>query len=152
MIAGKQRFHDEKDEILRVGLEVSRQIHVDDTGARHQGKNGYRTHIGNEMFAWFASATSKSRINFLELLRAGNKDYVITDESREYMAAQKLPQAILHRLENLARTRFEDLCAMGRRLARMANYRRAAPAHHHRGGVDRQRARARVQQGVGDHQ
>jgi len=62
---GKQRFHHEKDEILRVGLEISDYINVDDTGARHQGKNGYCTHIGNEMFAWFDSSNSKSRLNFL---------------------------------------------------------------------------------------
>ena len=37
---GKQRFHDEKDAILRVGLQVSGHVHVDDTGARHEGKNG----------------------------------------------------------------------------------------------------------------
>ena len=69
---GKERYHAEKDEILRAGLEVSRYIHVDDTGARHQGRNGYCTHIGNELFAWFASTQSKSRTNFLELLRAGH--------------------------------------------------------------------------------
>jgi hypothetical protein len=33
---GKDSFHSEKDEILRVGLEVSGHINVDDTGARHQ--------------------------------------------------------------------------------------------------------------------
>jgi len=37
---GKEKFHQEKDEILRVGLQVSRHINVDDTGARHQGQNG----------------------------------------------------------------------------------------------------------------
>ncbi|MEW6352477.1 MAG: hypothetical protein AB1646_25795, partial [Thermodesulfobacteriota bacterium] len=42
-----------QDEILRVGLEISDYINVDDTGARHKGKNGYCTHIGNELFAWF---------------------------------------------------------------------------------------------------
>ena len=36
-----QRFHEEKDEILRVGLKVSGHVNVDDTGARHQGRNGY---------------------------------------------------------------------------------------------------------------
>jgi len=30
---GKETFHAEKDEILRVGLRVSQHIHVDDTGA-----------------------------------------------------------------------------------------------------------------------
>ncbi len=94
----KEKFHEEKDEILRVGLRVSQHIHVDDTGARHQGKNGYCTHIGNEWFAWFESTESKSRINFLELLRAGQTNYVLSDEALEYMAAQKLPQKPLTKL------------------------------------------------------
>jgi hypothetical protein len=94
----KDRFHAEKDEILRVGLEVSPYIHVDDTGARHDGKNGYCTHIGNELFAWFQSTGSKSRINFLELLRAGHVDYVVNEEALVYMEAQKLPKGPLARL------------------------------------------------------
>ena len=68
--ADKETFHKEKDELLIAGLEVSRAITVDDSGARHQGKNGYVTQIGNDLFAWFASTGSKSRINFLELLHA----------------------------------------------------------------------------------
>lgn len=95
---GKERFHREKDEILRVGLRVSGHIHVDDTGARHQGKNGYCTHIGNEWFAWFESTESKSRINFLKLLRSGHTDYVIDDAALQYMAGQKLPQLVAARL------------------------------------------------------
>lgn len=96
---GKEKFHREKDEILRVGLRVSRHIHVDDTGARHQGKNGYCTHIGNEWFAWFESTDSKSRINFLELLRSGHTDFVLNDVALEYMVGQKLPQSLLARLK-----------------------------------------------------
>lgn len=79
IIENKERYHAEKDEILRVGLKVSKHINVDDTGARHQGKNGYCTHIGNDLFAWFQSTSSKSRINFLELLRAGRVDYILSD-------------------------------------------------------------------------
>ncbi len=99
---GKDRFHREKGEILRVGLRVSGHIHVDDTGARHQGKNGYCTHIGNAWFAWFESTNSKSRINFLELLRSGHTDYVLNDAALEYMAGQKLPKALLARLKSEA--------------------------------------------------
>jgi hypothetical protein len=47
---GKELFHAEKENLLRVGLELSTYVHVDDTGARHRGKNGYCTHIGNEQF------------------------------------------------------------------------------------------------------
>ena len=91
----KEGFHAEKEELLRVGLQESDYIHVDDTGARHQGKNGYCTHIGNELFAYFASTGSKSRINFLELLRAGRDGYVLSDEALAYMKAQKLPKGPL---------------------------------------------------------
>lgn len=85
-------FHEEKAQLLQVGLEVSSHINVDDTGARHQGKNGYCTHIGNEWFAWFSSTENKSRINFLELLQAGRPGYVVDEVAREYMRQQKLPQ------------------------------------------------------------
>lgn len=95
IIEDKNIFHTEKDEVLRVGLEVSDYVQVDDTGARHQGKNGYCTHIGNELFAWFSSTESKSRINFLELLRADGTEYVIDDLARRYMRQQRLPTAQL---------------------------------------------------------
>ena len=95
---GKDLFHEEKKEILRVGLEVSNYVNVDDTSARHQGKNGYCTHIGNKLFAWFESTESKSRINFLKLLRGANQDYVLTREALEYMDVLKLPQLHLERL------------------------------------------------------
>jgi len=95
---GKERFHAEKDAILRTGLEVSPYINVDDTGARHKGKNGYCTLIGNDTFAWFASTDSKSRINFLQLLRAGRTDYAINRDALDYMRVQKLPKKPLAQL------------------------------------------------------
>lgn len=94
----KAVFHAEKEAILRTGLAVSRYVNVDDTEARHQGKNGYCTHIGNEFFAWFASTESKSRVNFLHLLRAGHTDYVLNEVARDYMTRQKLPTAQLQLL------------------------------------------------------
>ena len=96
LIESKQDFHKEKDRILAVGLEVSNYINVDDTGARHNGKNGYCTHIGNESFSWFESTESKSRINFLKLLRAGHSDYLINIDAIAYMEANKLPKYVLN--------------------------------------------------------
>jgi hypothetical protein len=105
---GKEEIHAEKEEILRVGLEVSSYINVDDTGARHQGRNGYCTYIGNELFAWFESTESKSRMNFLKLLRAGHSDYVLNAEALSYMAANKLPKEPLAKLAALGEVRFEN--------------------------------------------
>ncbi len=96
-------FHAEKDELLRTGLSVSQYIHTDDTGARHKGKNGYCTHIGNDFFAWFSSTESKSRINFLNCLSQGKTTlYTLNTGAIEYMAQNKLPVAILAILENIS--------------------------------------------------
>ena len=97
---GQDEFHDEKNSILVAGLEVSRSITVDDSGARHQGKNGYVTQIGNERFAWFGSTGSKSRINFLELLHAGSLQYQFGDEAREYLQEQGLSVAVRQALQS----------------------------------------------------
>lgn len=86
-------FFAEKDQLLEVGLEVSSFITVDDSGARHQGRNGYVTQIGNDVFAWFSSTESKSRINFLQLLQAGEPVYCVTEEAGAYWREQGLAQA-----------------------------------------------------------
>lgn len=91
----KDDFHQEKDDILAVALGVSPYVNVDDTGARHQGKNGYCTHIGNEWFSWFESTDTKSRINFLRLLRAGRTDYVINSDAGAYWESHKLPRPVI---------------------------------------------------------
>ena len=97
---GLDVFHDEKDQLLQAGLSVSQYIHTDDTGARHDGKNGYCTHIGNELFAWFSSTESKSRINFLSCLGQGSDHfYVLNAGAFAYMEQQKLPPILLARLE-----------------------------------------------------
>jgi Transposase IS66 family len=95
---GKDRFHQEKAELLPAALAVSAYVQVDDTGARHQGHNGSCTHIGNEFFACFASTESKSRLNFLELLRQPHTDYVINETAVAYWKRQKLPAAVMDQL------------------------------------------------------
>ena len=94
----KDSFHDEKTEVLVAGLEVSSYVQVDDTGARHQGHNGFCTHIGNELFAYFESTDSKSRQNFLEVLRGPDTDYTINDAAVAYWQRQELAQAVIERL------------------------------------------------------
>jgi len=96
--ADKELFHDEKDAILVAGLQASRSITVDDSGARHQGKNGYVLHIGNEFFGWFGSTGSKSRINFLEQLHAGAITTQVNEEALAYMHAQGLSAALREQL------------------------------------------------------
>jgi hypothetical protein len=111
----KEPFHQEKDQLLPAGLEVSTYIQVDDTGARHQGRNGYCTHIGNDLFATFESTDSKSRLNFLEVLRRPHTDYVINEVAMAYWERQKLAVAVQERL-GLGPREFADPAAWDARL------------------------------------
>jgi hypothetical protein len=92
---GKDAFHREKDQLLPAALEVSPYVQVDDTGARHRGRNGFCTQIGNELFASFESTESKSRLNFLEILRRPHADYVIDDIAAGYWREQELAAAVI---------------------------------------------------------
>jgi len=81
---------------------------VGDTGARHKGSNGFCTQIGNDGFAWFGTTRSKSRLNFLELLRAGHRDYVINDEALAYMRERALARHVIDRLAEHPDKQFSD--------------------------------------------
>jgi len=95
LIAGQDGFLDEARDVLRAGLSSAKWITVDDTGARHKAKNGFCTQIGNTHFAWFGTTESKSRGNFLDLLRAGHEDYVINAEALAYMRQRALSGPVI---------------------------------------------------------
>ena len=99
LIENKESFHAEQNQILQVGLETAQYIHTDDTGTRHQGQNGYCTVIGNELFAHFSSTKSKSRENYLRILRGTAEDFVLNEYSRSYLEQQKLPACHLYKLK-----------------------------------------------------
>jgi hypothetical protein len=81
----KQEFHQEQKQVLAAGLETGKYVHTDDTGARHQGKNGYCTVIGSPIFAYFRTSQSKNRRNFLETLQGENTIYVLNEYARSYL-------------------------------------------------------------------
>jgi hypothetical protein len=91
-------FHQEKAAILTAGLAVSSYIGVDDTGARHQGHNGYGTALGNDLFAYFESTDSKSRLNFLTVLRGTSDGYAINDVTLAYWQRQELAADVVAQL------------------------------------------------------
>jgi hypothetical protein len=119
LIAGKQSFLDEARGVLRAGLTKAGWISVDDTGARHKGRQGFCTQIGNAFFTWFATTFSKSRLNFLELLRAGHGDYVVNQEALAYMRARALPGPLVASLSEHPDRVFADRAAWDAHLDRL---------------------------------
>jgi hypothetical protein len=99
LTAGQDAFRQEARDVLRAGLSSAAWITVDDTAARHKAANGFCTQIGNAHFAWFGTTQTKTRSNFLELLRAGHDDYVVNAEALSHMRRYALPGPVLARLE-----------------------------------------------------
>ena len=63
--------------------------HIDAVGGRpHQ-------QIGNDAFTWFGTRARKSRLNFLDLLRAGHGDDVINAAALAYMRTRSLAGPVL---------------------------------------------------------
>ena len=90
LVEDKESFHAEQSQVLQIGLETAKYVHTDDTGARHKGKNGFCTVIGNELFAHFSTTKSKSRENYLRILRGTTQDFVLNEYSRSYLKEQQL--------------------------------------------------------------
>jgi len=119
LIEGQDDFLTEARDTLRAGLSISPWITVDDTGARHKAKNGFCTQIGNADFAWFGTTYSKSRLNFLELLRAGHGDYVINAAALDYMRQRNLSGPVIDRLAEHSERSFADRAAWTAHLGRL---------------------------------
>lgn len=111
LIDSQDRFRAEALDVLRAGLGSAAWVTVDDTGARHKTQNGFCTQIGNDRFAWFATTGSKSRLNFLELLRAGHGDYVINAAALAYMKSRALSGTVIRQLAQHQTTHFADRVA-----------------------------------------
>jgi hypothetical protein len=119
LIDGKDSFVEEARDVLRAGLETAAWVTVDDTGARHKARNGVCTQIGNDHFAWFGTTGSKSRLNFLELLRAGHDDYVINAEALAYMRRRSLSSPVIRLLAEADDKQFADQAAWQAHLDRL---------------------------------
>ncbi|NLS17126.1 transposase [Rhizobium sp. P40RR-XXII] len=101
----------EDSAVLHAGLVSTPFITVDDTGARHIRRNAYTTQIGGERFSIFRTSFSKSRLNFLSILKAGHQDYILNEEAINWLRTQGAEQAIVEKLTTRSTTIFADQVA-----------------------------------------
>jgi Transposase IS66 family len=116
---GHDGFRDEARAVLEAGLTSAAWITGDDTGARHKAENGFCTQVGNEHFTWFGTTGSKSRRNFLDLLRAGHGDYVINAAALAYMRERALAAQVIDRLAEHPDRCFADQRAFNAHLEKL---------------------------------
>ncbi|MCJ9697538.1 transposase [Rhizobium sp. PRIMUS64] len=101
-------FHAEDAAVLHAGLVSAPFVTVDDTGARHANRNFHTTQIGGEHFTAFRTAPSKSRLNFLALLRGNYQDYVLNDAAFTFLQDRQVDPALLARLNTRQPRRFAN--------------------------------------------
>ncbi|MFL5189817.1 MAG: transposase [Microvirga sp.] len=106
LTADLEPFEQEDLAVLQAGLVSSPYITVDDTGARHARRPAVTTQIGGERFCVYRTSRSKSRLNFLSLLRGGCEDYVVNEATLDYLRAQRIEGAVIARLTKLQGTVF----------------------------------------------
>lgn len=78
-------FHQEKADILSAGLHSSIHQHIDDTGARVNGKNHYTQVLGNPFYTAYFTRPKKDRLTILELLSGGELVFHLNQDAFELM-------------------------------------------------------------------
>lgn len=117
---GQEGFLAEDRAVLQAGLASAAWISVDDTAARHDGRNATCTRIGDHRFASFATTPAKSRLNFLELLAGAAPAYVVNAAALAYMRARQLPGPFVARLAAHPERHFPDKAAWSAHLDALA--------------------------------
>ncbi|MDE2913432.1 MAG: hypothetical protein OXL68_10980 [Paracoccaceae bacterium] len=101
----------EAQEILKAGLASASWVAVDDTGARHGGRNGYCTAIGNDNFTHFRSSDTKCRLNFFDHLCAGDERLILNDAAFDHMRRLNLSGPVIRTLADHPQKLFPDRAA-----------------------------------------
>ena len=91
-------FHQEKRAILEVGLQSSQDHHIDDTGARVNGKNHYVHVLCNQFYTAYFTRAKKDRLTLPELLSPGGLRFSCNLESIDLMKPFGLPEKQRSRL------------------------------------------------------
>ncbi|SCA62536.1 hypothetical protein SCG7086_AB_00100 [Chlamydiales bacterium SCGC AG-110-P3] len=94
-------FTQEMEATRQAGIEESSHLHADDTGARHQGENGVCTCVSGPLFCYFSSSKSKSRLNFLEILRGTHKDYILDEGALIYAFEHEITISSMDKLDSV---------------------------------------------------
>ncbi len=96
-----EAFTKEMDGVLRTGIKASPFLQTDDTGARHRGNNGVSTCISSPYFTYFQSTGSKSRLNFLSILRGSHKNHILDEGALIYASDHGISKLALEKLDDV---------------------------------------------------
>jgi hypothetical protein len=114
-----EKYRSLSEEILSTGLAEASYIRTDDTGAKHQHKNGVCTYIGGEYFAYYKTTFSKSRENFLKILLQGKEGYWINEAFIWHLFQSGVEDDLLNCFEELTKKKYQTKKGICRLLKKM---------------------------------
>ena len=94
----KNVFHQEKEAILKAGLQSTQDHHIDDTSARVNGKNHYVHVLCNRFYTAYFTRPQKDRLTLLKILSSGRLSFRCDLESIDLMKPLGLPAKQCSRL------------------------------------------------------
>lgn len=87
----KEEYHQEKQEIVKEGLESPLFKQMDDTGARVKGKNHFAHILCNNSFTAYFTRPHKDRLTLLEILTCGPLTFKFDEVAFGLMEKMQLP-------------------------------------------------------------
>ncbi|MBU0569125.1 transposase [bacterium] len=99
IVKDHDRFHQEKAEIIKAGIQSSSYQHIDDTGARVQGTNQHFTVLCNDYFSAFFINPRKDRLSVIGILSQQEElSYLINPYTLGFLEERRLKASILSSL------------------------------------------------------
>ncbi len=95
------KFHQEKEDIIKAGLKSTSYQHFDDTGARVNGKNYYTHVLCNPFYTAFFKVPKKDRLAVLDILCCEELKFTFNSESFQLMLELGLTNNNLSALKNI---------------------------------------------------
>lgn len=87
--SGHEEFHKEKEEARQAGIRKSSYQHVDDTGTRINGENGFTIATSNDYFCSYTTSFKKDRLSVINALTGAQGLKFLVDEiAIEYMKSK----------------------------------------------------------------
>ncbi len=90
ILSGHGRFNEEKIAIIEAGLSTTQYHHIDDTGAKVDGKQHYNHVLCNPFYTAYFTRPDKSRLTILEILSGDNLEFQFDDKAYELMRSLQL--------------------------------------------------------------
>jgi Transposase IS66 family len=89
-VNGYAQFKDEKSAIIKAGLSTTPFQHIDDTGAKVDGKQNYMHVLCNQFYTAYFTRPNKSRLTILEILSGGNLEFKFDNQAYHLMRSLQL--------------------------------------------------------------